>query len=113
MDGLDDIIENILKMEIEDEFDLTSAVATNDKSRNDDILQLFDYRRTRGMDGMPPQEKLVVYRHLCREVEVFMPQHRAVEDVDLQNLLASGSVHKIVETTGRTRNLRMQMRRPI
>merc|ERR1719320_765870 len=97
MDGLDDIIENILKMEIEDEFDLTSAVATNDKSRNDDILQLFDYRRTRGMDGMPPQEKLVVYRHLCREVEVFMPQHRAVEDVDLQNLLASGSVHKIVE----------------
>jgi len=94
---LEDIIENILKMEIEDEFDLTSAVATNDKSRNDDILQLFDYRRTRGMDGMPPQEKLVVYRHLCREVEVFMPQHRAVEDVDLQNLLASGSVHKIVE----------------
>merc|ERR1719320_2428781 len=97
MDGLDDIIENILKMEIEDEFDLTSAVATNDKSRDDDILQLFDYRRTRGMDGMPPQEKLVVYRHLCREVEVFMPQHRVVEDVDLQNLLASGSVRKVVQ----------------
>merc|ERR1719320_1830260 len=96
---LEDIIENILKMEIEDEFDLTSAVATNDKSRNDDILQLFDYRRTRGMDGMPPQEKLVVYRHLCREVEAFMPQYRAVEAIDLQNLLAAGSVTKIIEDT--------------
>jgi len=94
---LEDIIENILKMEIEDEFDLNSAAATQDKSRNDEILQLFDYRRTRGMDGMPPQEKIVLYRHLCREVKVFMPKHRAVEDVDLQNLLASGSVRKVVE----------------
>jgi len=94
---LEDIIENILMMEIEDEFDLNSAVATNEKGRNDEILQLFDYRRTRGMGGMPPQEKLVVYRHLCREVEVFMPQHRVVEDVDLQNLLASGSVRKVVQ----------------
>merc|ERR1719320_2031997 len=94
---LEDIIENILMMEIEDEFDLNSAVATNEKGRDDDILQLFDYRRTRGMEGMPPQEKLVVYRHLCREVEVFMPQHRVVEDVDLQNLLASGSVRKVVQ----------------
>jgi len=93
---LEDIIENILKMEIEDEFDLNSA-DTYGKNRNDDILQLFDYRRTRGMDGMPPQEKLVVYRHLCREVEVFMPKHRIVEDIDLQNLLASGSVRRVVE----------------
>jgi len=46
---------------------------------------------------MPPQEKLVVYRHLCREVEVFMPKHRIVEDIDLQNLLASGSVRRVVE----------------
>jgi len=46
---------------------------------------------------MPPQEKLVVYRHLCREVEIFMPQHRAVEDIDLQNLLESGTVRKVVE----------------
>jgi len=94
---LEDIIENILKMEIEDEFDYTAVVANEGKSRNDEILQLFDYRRTRGMEGMPPQEKLVVYRHLCREVEVFMPQHRVVEDVDLQNLLASGTVRKIIE----------------
>jgi len=96
---LEDIIENILKMEIEDEFDYNNtAVVTNDtKSRNEEILQLFDYRRTRGMEGMPPQEKLVVYRHLCREVEVFMPQHRVVEDVDLQNLLASGTVLKVIE----------------
>jgi len=93
---LEDIIENILKMEIEDEFDYGVA-APSDKSRNDEILKLFDYRRTRGMEGMPPQEKLVVYRHLCREVEVFMQQHRAVEDVDLQNLLASGSVHKVIQ----------------
>jgi len=94
---LEDIIENILKMEIEDEFDYTAVVTSDNKNRNDEILQLFDYRRTRGMEGMPPQEKLVVFRHLCREVEVFMPQHRAVEDVDLQNLLASGNVHKVVE----------------
>jgi len=94
---LEDIIENILKMEIEDEFDYTAVVTKDNKSRNDEILQLFDYRRTRGMEGMPPQEKLVVYRHLCREVEVFMPQHRVVEDVDLQNLLASGTVRKVIE----------------
>jgi len=95
---LEDILENILKMEIEDEFDVP-PVAVHDKGRDDDILQLFDYRRTRGMDGMPPQEKLVVYRHLCREVEAFMPQYRAVEAIDLQNLLAAGSVHKIIEDT--------------
>jgi len=92
---LEDIIENILHMEIEDEFDFEKATA-DDKGRKDEILQLFDYRRTRGMDGMPPQEKTVVYRHLCREVEVFMPQHRIVDDVDLQNLLLSGRVHKVV-----------------
>jgi len=94
---LEDIIENILKMEIEDEFDYTAVISHEGRNRNDDILQLFDYRRTRGMEGMPPQEKLVVYRHLCREVEIFMPQHRAVEDIDLQNLLESGTVRKVVE----------------
>lgn len=92
---LEDIIENILKMEIEDEFDFTAAVPRSN-TRNDEILQLFDYRRTRGMDGMPPQEKLVVYRHLCREVQVFMPQHRRVGDDDLQNFLSLGIVHKVV-----------------
>jgi len=92
---LEDIIENILKMEIEDEFDYT-AVTSEAKTRQE-ILQLFDYRRTRGMDNrMPPQEKLVVYRHLCREVEVFMPGSRNLEDAALQNLLASGSVYRIV-----------------
>jgi metal transporter CNNM len=94
---LEDIIENILRMEIEDEFDYNAGAIT-EKSRNDEILKLFDYRRTRGMDGgMPPQEKLVVYRHLCREVEVFTQQHRTVEDVDLQNLLSSGRVHKVIQ----------------
>jgi metal transporter CNNM len=94
---LEDIIENILNMEIEDEFDFDSQkITAEDAGRKDEILQLFDYRRTRGMDGMPPQEKIVVYRHLCREVPVFMPQSRRAEDVDLQNLLASGSVYKIL-----------------
>jgi len=94
---LEDIIENILNMEIEDEFDIGSQKITAEESgRKDEILQLFDYRRTRGMDGMPPQEKIVVYRHLCREVHVFMPQFRRAEDIDLQNLLASGSVHKVL-----------------
>jgi len=92
---LEDIIENILKMEIEDEFDFT-AVNPEVNARANQLLQIFDYRRTRGMDGMPPQERIVVFRHLCREVEVFMPQHRRAEDVDLQNLLASGNVYKIV-----------------
>jgi len=92
---LEDIIENILKMEIEDEFDHT-VVTAEDKTRKDEILQLFDYRRTRGMDGMPPQEQVIVYRHLCREVKVFMLQYRRVEDVDLMNLLSSGTVHKII-----------------
>jgi len=94
---LEDIIENILNMEIEDEFDFDSQKITAEESgRKDEILQLFDYRRTRGMDGMPPQERIVVYRHLCREVPVFMPQSRRAEDVDLQNLLASGSVYKVL-----------------
>jgi len=94
---LEDIIENILNMEIEDEFDFDSQkITAEDAGRKDEILQLFDYRRTRGMDGMPPQEKIVVYRHLCREVPVFMPQSRRAEDVDLQNLLASGSVYKVL-----------------
>jgi len=94
---LEDIIENILNMEIADEFDFDSQkITAEDAGRKDEILQLFDYRRTRGMDGMPPQEKIVVYRHLCREVPVFMPQSRRAEDVDLQNLLASGSVFKIL-----------------
>jgi len=94
---LEDIIENILNMEIEDEFDFVSQKRTaEDVGRKDEILQLFDYRRTRGMDGMPPQEKIVVYRHLCREVQVFMQQFRRVGDVDLQNLLASGSVYKVL-----------------
>jgi len=94
---LEDIIENILNMEIEDEFDFDSQkITAEDAGRKDEILQLFDYRRTRGMDGMPPQEKIVVYRHLCREVPVFMPQSSRAEDVDLQNLLASGSVYKVL-----------------
>jgi len=92
---LEDIIENILRMDIEDEFD-SGAVTAEDKTRKNEILQLFDYRRTRGMDGMPPQEKIVVYRHLCKEVKVFMPKHRKAEEVDLQNLLAAGSVYKAV-----------------
>jgi len=92
---LEDIIENILKMEIEDEFDHT-VVTAEDKTRKDQILQLFDYRRTRGMDGMPPQEQVIVYRHLCREVKVFMLQYRRAEDADLMNLLASGTVYKII-----------------
>jgi len=92
---LEDIIENILRMDIEDEFD-SVAVTAEDKTHKNEILQLFDYRRTRGMDGMPPQEKIVVYRHLCKEVKVFMPQHRKAEEVDLHNLLAAGSVYKVV-----------------
>jgi len=94
---LEDIIENILNMKIEDEFDIDSQkITAEDAGRKDEILQLFDYRRTRGMDGMPPQEKIVVYRHLCREVHVFKQQFRRAEDIDLQNLLASGSVHKVL-----------------
>jgi len=92
---LEDIIENILRMEIEDEFDST-VITAEDKTRKNEILRLFDYRRTRGMDGMPPQEKIVVYRHLCKEVKVFMPKHRKPQEVDLQNLLAAGSVHLVV-----------------
>jgi len=92
---LEDIIENILRMDIEDEFD-SAAVTAEDKTRKNEIVHLFDYRRTRGMDGMPPQEKIVVYRHLCKEVKVFMPKHRKAEEVDLQNLLAAGSVYKAV-----------------
>merc|ERR1739838_1203486 len=85
---LEDIIENILNMEIEDEFDFDSQkITAEDFGRKDEILQLFDYRRTRGMDGMPPQERIVVYRHLCREVTVFIPQSRRADDVHLQNLL--------------------------
>jgi len=91
---LEDIIENILKMEIEDEFDV--GYVTRDKTSKDEILHLFDYRRTRGMEGMPPQEKTVVYRHLCREVKAFMKETRAVEDLDLQNLLASGKVWRVI-----------------
>jgi len=45
---------------------------------------------------MPPQERIVVYRHLCREVPVFMPHSRRADDVDLQNLLASGTVYKVL-----------------
>jgi len=94
---LEDILENILNMEIEDEFDMYSQTLTEgDERRKNAILQLFDYRRTRGMDGMPPQERIVVYRHLCREVPVFIPQSRRADDVDLQNLLASGTVHKVL-----------------
>lgn len=92
---LEDIIENILKMEIEDEFDFSAAVPRS-STRNEEILQLFDYRRTRGMDGMPPQEQLLVYRHLSREVEVFMPQFRRAGEIDLQNFLAVGRVYKVV-----------------
>jgi len=91
---LEDIIENILKMEIEDEFDVENVI--ENKPSKDEILHLFDYRRTRGMEGMPPQEKTVVYRHLCREVNVFKPEARAVDDVDLQNLLASGKVWRVI-----------------
>jgi len=91
---LEDIIENILKMEIEDEFDVENEI--ENKPSKDEILHLFDYRRTRGMEGMPPQEKTVVYRHLCREVNVFKPETRAVDDVDLQNLLASGKVWRVI-----------------
>jgi len=101
---LEDIIENILRMDIEDEFD-AAAVTAEDKTRKNEILQLFDYRRTRGMDGMPPQEKIVVYRHLCKEVKVFMPQHRRVEEVDLQNLLAAGSVYKVVSDNWQYTNI--------
>jgi len=96
---LEDIIENILKMEIEDEFDVNPTI--RESTRKDEILQLFDYRRTRGMDGMPPQERIVVYRHLSREVKVFTPEFRRVEDVDLQNLLASGSVYKVLSDNWR------------
>jgi len=45
---------------------------------------------------MPPQERIVVYRHLCREVPVFIPHSRRADDVDLQNLLASGMVYKVL-----------------
>lgn len=97
---LEDIIENILRLEIEDEFDVVHTskdpANTNREARKEDILQLFDYRRTRGMDGMPPQEKIVVFRHLCREVKVFMPEYRRCDDQDLTNLLASGTVYKVL-----------------
>jgi len=81
-------------MEIEDEFDVENV--TENKPSKDEILHLFDYRRTRGMEGMPPQEKTVVYRHLCREVNVFMRESRAVDDVDLQNLLAYSKVWRVL-----------------
>jgi len=94
---LEDIIENILRLEIEDEFDVVQkSTNTAREARKEDILQLFDYRRTRGMDGMPPQEKIVVFRHLCREVKVFMPEYRRCDDQDLTNLLASGTVYKVL-----------------
>jgi len=93
---LEDIIENILNMEIADEFDQVSRKNTaEDVGRKNEILQLFDYRRTRGMGGMPPLEKILVYRHLCREVQVFMPKYRRADVINLQNLLASGSVLKV------------------
>merc|ERR1719397_1404457 len=54
---LEDILENILKMDITDEFDISPTVTR----RNSDVLRVFDYRRTRGLDVMPPQERTVVY----------------------------------------------------
>jgi len=109
---LEDIIENILKMEIEDEFDVENVI--ENKPSKDEILHLFDYRRTRGMEGMPPQEKTVVYRHLCREVNVFMPETRCVDDIDLQNLLASGKVWKVIVggTSGTTTPCYWNVNRP-
>jgi len=93
---LEDIIENILNMDIEDEFDKSNRKSRDDGGRKDELTQLFDYRRTRGMEGMPPQEKIVVYRHFCTEVKVFRQEFRKADVIGLQNLLASGSVYKIV-----------------
>jgi len=93
---LEDIIENILNMDIEDEFDQSNRKSRDDGGRKDELTQLFDYRRTRGMEGMPPQEKIVVYRHFCTEVKVFRPEFRKSDVIGLQNLLASGSVYKVV-----------------
>jgi len=89
---LEDILENILKMDIADEFDISPT----ESRRTNDALRFFDYRRTRGMDAMPPQERTVVYRHLCKEMKVFMIEHRKVAEVELQNLLESGTVWKII-----------------
>jgi len=89
---LEDILENILKMEITDEFDGSPP----ESRRNNDALTFFDYRPIRSMDNLPPQEKTVVYRHLCKEVMVFKPEHRKAEELDLQNLLESATIWKIV-----------------
>jgi len=89
---LEDIIENILKMDIADEFDISPT----ESGRSNDALRFFDYRRTRGMDGMPPQERTVVYRHLCKEMKVFTIEHRKADEVELQNLLEAGTVWKII-----------------
>jgi len=89
---LEDILENILKMDISDEFD----VSPTESRRNNDALRFFDYRRTRGMDAMPPQERTVVYRHLCKEMKVFTIEHRKADDLELQNLLEVGTVWKII-----------------
>jgi len=89
---LEDILENILKMDITDEFDISPTKPR----RNNDALRLFDYRRTRGMDAMPPQERTVVYRHLCKEMKVFSIEHRKADEVELQNLLELGTVWKII-----------------
>merc|ERR1719285_708175 len=45
---LEDILENILKMEISDEFDIDPT----ESRRNEDALRFFDYRRVRGMDNL-------------------------------------------------------------
>merc|ERR1719397_1033128 len=45
---------------------------------------------------MPPQERTVVYRHLCKEVKVFSIEHRKANEVELQNLLEVGTVWKII-----------------
>jgi len=89
---LEDILENILKMDITDEFDQNVA----EPRRNNEALRFFDYRRVRGMDSLPPQERIVVYRHLCKEVKVFTTEYRRAEELDLQKLLASATIWKIV-----------------
>merc|ERR1719433_1523466 len=95
---LEDIIEKIMDLEIEDEYDPNHPGADDIKrqERQRKILQLFDYRRTRGMDNMPPQEQEVVYRHLAREVKCFMPEHRMCSERSLRNLLAAGKVVRVV-----------------
>jgi len=89
---LEDILENILKMEITDEFDIDPT----ESRRNADALRFFDYRRVRGMDNLPPQERIVVYRHLCKEVKVFTMEHRKADELELQNLLESATIWKII-----------------